>query len=235
MTRESRGNPQLEPSQNERLAVGAEFHRGPFFLDVELYRLQRSGLPGLRNPNWAMRNLAPCEAGQTSNCIARTGGAITIHDSFANIVDTEISGVTTRYRREFGTDWGEIVLSGAWRHVTDAELTVESNKERYATSRNMVRSRFEARHGDVTATWTVNFREGFRNQSNTGDFDDWLGHDIAVDWNEPMGIDDTRLTAGVFNLTDASLTVDTADPNSVDGPEAAGWGRTFFLTLNKSF
>lgn len=235
VARETKGNLQLEPSGTERLAVGAEFRRRLLFLDVEWYRLERSGLPGLRNPDWAMRNLPACEVGRRSNCIERTGGSITIHDSFANIVDTEISGVTARYRRSFGTDWGDIVLSGAWRHVTDAERSEGGNKERYATSKNIVRSRFEAQRGDVTATWTVNYREGFRNQSNTGDFDDWVGHDFAVDWNQPMGIDGARLTAGVFNLTDASLTVDTANPSSVDGPEAAGWGRTFFLTLNRRF
>ena len=235
VTRETRGNPQLEPSETERFAVGTAFSWRPFFLDVEWYRLERSGLPGLRNPDWAMRNLRDCGDGEKSNCIERTGGSIIIHDSFANIEDTKISGVTTRYRRDFGTDWGEIVLSGAWRHVTEAERTVEGNKEQYATSRNMVRSRFEARRGDVTATWTVNYREGFRNQSNTGDFDDWLGHDFAVDWKNPMGIEGSRLTAGVFNLTDASLTVDTSNPSSVDGPEAAGWGRTFFLTVNRRF
>ena len=235
VTRETRGNPELEPSETERLALGAELRWPRFLLDVEWYRLERSGLPGLRNPDWAMRNLDQCTDGRTSDCIERTGGSITIHDSIANIVDTEISGVTTRYRRSFGTDWGEIVLSGAWRHVTDAERTVGGIKGRHASSRNMVRSRFEARRGGVTATWTVNYREGFRNQSNTGDFEDWVGHDAAVDWNEPMGIDGGRITAGVFNLTDASLTVDTANPSSVDGPEAAGWGRTFFLTLNKSF
>ena len=235
MTRETKGNPELEPSETERLALGAELRWPRFLLDLEWYRLERSGLPGLRNPDWAMRNLDQCAEGRTSDCIERTGGSITIYDSFANIVDTEISGITTRYRRSFGTDWGEIVLSGAWRHVIDAERTVEGNKERHASSENMVRSRFEARRGGVTATWTVNYREGFRNQSNTGDFDDWLGHDVAVDWNEPLGMDGARITAGVFNLTDASLTVDTANPSRVDGPEAAGWGRTFFLTLNKSF
>lgn len=235
VTRETKGNPELEPSETERLALGAELRWPRFLLDLEWYRLERSGLPGLRNPDWAMRNLDQCAEGRTSDCIERTGGSITIYDSFANIVDTEISGITTRYRRSFGTDWGEIVLSGAWRHVIDAERTVEGNKERHASSENMVRSRFEARRGGVTATWTVNYREGFRNQSNTGDFDDWLGHDVAVDWNEPLGMDGARITAGVFNLTDASLTVDTANPSRVDGPEAAGWGRTFFLTLNKSF
>ncbi len=235
VTRETRGNPQLEPSEVERFAVGAEFRKHPFFLDVEWYRLSRAGLPGLRNPNWAMQNLAECTDGQQSNCIERVGGDITIHDSFANIRDTEISGITTRYRADFETDWGEIGLSGAWRHVTDAELRIEGNEDRYATSRNMARIRFEARRRNLTATWTVNYRAGFRNQADTGNFDDWTGHDVALDWNEPLGLEGARITTGVFNLTDAGLTVDTANPSSVDGPEAAGWGRTFFLTLNKSF
>lgn len=235
VTRETTGNPQLEPSGVERFAVGTEFRRHPFVVDVEWYRLSRSGLAGLRNPNWAMQNLDECTGGQRSNCIERVGGDITIHDSFANIVDTEISGITTRYRADFETDWGEIGLSGAWRHVTDAELRIEGNEDRYATSRNMARIRFEARRRNLTATWTVNHRAGFRNRADTGDFDDWTGHDVALDWNEPMGLEGARITAGIFNLTDAGLTVDTANPDSVDGPEAAGWGRTFFLTLNKSF
>ncbi len=236
VTRETEGNPELEPSETKRLAVGAELGWRRLFLDVEWYRLERSEVPARLDPNWAVWNLGECEDGQTSNCIRRTrAGSVTIHDSYGNVLDTRISGVTTRYRKSFGTDWGEIVLSGAWRHVNDAERTLHGRKGRYATSKNMVRSRFEAQRGDVTTTWTVNFREGFRNQSDTGEFDDWLGHDLAVDWNEPLGVEGTRVTAGIFNLTDTSLTVDTADPDSVDGPEAAGWGRTFFLTLNKSF
>ncbi len=235
VTRETTGNPQLEPSEIERFAIGTEFRRHPYFLDVEWYRLSRTGLPGLRDPNWAMQNLDECSDGQQSNCIARTGGDITIHDSFANIEDTEIRGITTRYRADLETDWGEIGLSGAWRHVTDAKRRIEGNDVRRAISRNMARIRFEARRGDLAATWTTNYRAGFRNQSDTGDFDDWTGHDLALDWNEPMGIEGARITAGVFNLTDSGLTIDTANPSSVDGPEAAGWGRTFFLTLNKSF
>ena len=53
-----------------------------------------------------------------------------------------------------------------------------------------------------------------------------------LDWASPLGFEDARLTAGVFNLTDESLSVNTANPSSVDGPTEASWGRTFFLTLN---
>ncbi len=56
-----------------------------------------------------------------------------------------------------------------------------------------------------------------------------------VDWAEPFGLKGARMAAGVFNLTDAGLSVDTANPNNADGPTAAGWGRTAFLTVNMRF
>ena len=73
------------------------------------------------------------------------------------------------------------------------------------------------------------------NAAHAGSFDSWTGHDLVLDWAAPLGLEDARLTAGVFNITDASLSVNTANPSSVDGPTEAGWGRTFFVTLNMRF
>ena len=232
VTRVTAGNPDLDPSDTERVAVGAEVREGPLFLDVEWYRLSRSGLPGQNSADWAMQNLDECMSSDRTNCIERTAGDITIHDRYANIVETEISGITTRFGSSFGTDWGELGMSGAWRYVTDAELRIAGNEDRYAISKNMARVRFKARRGGLSAIWTVNYREGFKNRSETGEFKSWTGHDVVLDWKTPLGLEGARVTAGVFNLTDAGLTVDTANPSSVDGPTAAGWGRTFFLTLN---
>ena len=235
VTRVTAGNPNLDPSDTERVAVGAEVREGPLFLDVEWYRLSRSGLPGQNGADWAMKNLDECLGGDMTNCIERTAGDITIYDSYANIVETEISGVTTRYGGTFTTDWGELGMSGAWRHVTDAELRIAGNEGRYVISRNMARVRFMARRGGLSATWTVNYRAGFENRAGSGEFESWTGHDAVLDWKKPLGLEGVRVTAGVFNLTDTPLTVDTANPSSTDGPTAAGWGRTFFLTLNASF
>ena len=235
VTRVTAGNPDLDPSDTGRVAFGAEARQGPLFLDVEWYRLSRSGLSGQNNADWAMQNLNECMGGDRTNCIDRTAGDITIYDSYANIVETEISGITARYGGTFGTDWGELGMSGAWRYVNDAELRIAGNEDRYVISRNMARVRFMARRRGLTAIWTVNYREGFKNRSETGEFKSWTGHDVALEWKEPLGLQGGRVAAGVFNLTDESLTVDTANPSSVDGPTAAGWGRTFFLTVNVRF
>ena len=230
------GNPELDPSDTERFSVGAEFRNDAGFLGVEWYRLSRSRLPGLNTADWAMQNLYECPPeGLKSNCIERTGGDITIHDSYANVVETEISGITTRLARGFKTAWGKARISGAWRHVTDAELHIAGNEDRYAISKNMIRLRFMAQRGNTRAIWTTNYRAGFKNRQETGRFESWTGHDLVFDWKKPLGLEGARLAIGVFNLTDTSLTVDTANPSRVDGPTAAGWGRTYFLTLNMRF
>ena len=235
VTREASGNPRLDPSEAERLAIGAEAGRGPFFLAAEWYRLSVSGQPALNTATWAMLNLPLCMSGVTTDCIDRTGGDITIHQSYDNIRDSVISGINARFGGGMRTSWGVVGMRGAWRHVLDAEHRFAGRKERFVIARNAVRVGFLARRGNLSAVWTANYRAGFKNQDGSGEFPSWTGHDLSVDWADPLGLDGARVSAGVFNLTDTKLSTDTSDPSATDGPVAAGWGRTLFLTLNMRF
>ena len=234
VTREVSGNPKLDPSESERLSVGAEARKGPFFLSAEWYRLSIARASGLNTATWAMLNLPECHDGG-SDCIQRNGGDITIHQSYDNVSGSEISGINTRFGGGMRTSWGVVGMRGAWRHVLDAEARVAGVQERYVIARNAVRAGFLARRGNLTAIWTANYRSGFKNQDGSGEFKSWTGHDVSVDWADPLGLDGARVSAGVFNLTDKQLTTDTANPSATDGPVAAGWGRTFFLTVNMRF
>ena len=234
VTREFTGNPGLDPSDNKRFAIGVEARKRPYFLGVEWYRLSRAGVAGLNRADRAIRNLEVCEGGNKSNCIDHAQG-ITIYDSYANVVDTELQGVTVRFGGGFRTSWGILGARGAWRHVTRAKRRVAGNTERYAIPKNMVRAGVLASRGNLSFIWTSNYRSGFRNSAGTGEFKSWFGHDAVLDWKAPMGLNGARITAGVFNVTDAKLSVDSANPSSVDGPTEAGWGRTFFFTLNAQF
>ena len=235
VTRVTAGNPELDPADNERITIGAEARRGPFFLDVEWYRLSRSGLPGQNTADWAMQHLYECEDGDRTGCIERTGGDITIRDSYANVVDTDLTGINTRIGGGFRTRWGVVGMRGSWRRVTSAELRIAGEEDRYAIPGNVVRIGLLARRGGLSAVWTTSYRSGYENRTGTGTFDSWTGHDLVLDWADPLGLEGARLTAGVFNLTDAGLSVNTANPSSVDGPTEAEWGRTFFLTFNMRF
>ncbi len=235
VTRVTTRNPDLSPSEVDRLTVGAEARRGPFFVDVEWYRYSLSGGTGRYTADWAMQNLEVCEEGVTMDCIERAAGDITIHNSFANVVDSDLSGINTRLGGGFRTSWGVLGARGAWRRVTSAELRIAGEEENYAIPRNMVRLGVLARRGNLSAVWTTSYRSSFENTTGTGTFKAWTGHDVVLDWASPLGVKGGRVTGGVFNITDAGLSVNTANPSSVDGPTEAGWGRTFFLSLNMQF
>ena len=229
------GNPELEPSGSERLSVGAEARRGPFYLVADWYRLATSDLPGQHDATWAMLNHPECPPGGGGNCIERAAGDITIHDSFANIVESEISGVNTRFRARAETGWGFVAMRGFWRYVTSGEERIAGEKQPLPLPRHAVRIVTSAGRGDLTAFWAVNYRGEIENRQGDGRFNSWTGHDVTLDWRAPLGLENTRLTAGVYNVTDAKLSTNTANPSRTDGPRAAGWGRTFFATLNMRF
>ena len=235
VTRITTGNPALDPSDTERLAVGAELNRWPDFLKVELYRLSRAGLPGQNSANWAMQMLNECMDDDRMHCIERTAGDITIHNSYANVVETDVSGINARIGSGFRTDWGVVGWPGTWRRVSSAELRIAGEEDRYAIPKDVVRVGVLARRGKLNAVWTASYRSGYENRSGTGSFSSWTGHDVVLDWNEPLGVEGARVTAGVFNITDAGLSVNTANPSSVDGPTEADWGRTIFLSVNLQF
>ena len=100
VTRVTTGNPNLEPSGTERLALGAEARRGPFFVNVEWYRLSRTDLAGQNSATWAMLNLDECTGDDRTSCIERTAGDITIHDRYAN---TGLAGGVIRQKSALPT------------------------------------------------------------------------------------------------------------------------------------
>ena len=235
VTRNTSGNPELEPSGSERLSVGAGARNGPLYVIADWYWLTTSDLPGRNGATWAMLNLPECPPGGGSNCIERSAGQITIHDSFANIVETEVSGVNIRFGHRAEGRWGFLATRGFWRYVTDSKEHVAGEERAYPLPRNAVRIVNSVGRGDLTAFWAVNYRDKIDNRLGDGQFKSWTGHDLTLDWKTPLGLENVRVTTGVYNVTDAKLSTNTANPGVTDGPRAAGWGRTFFLTLNMQF
>ena len=235
MTRETSGNPELESAAARQRSIGAEFRNGPAYLVTDWYWLETTDLPGRHDATWAMLNHQECQPGEDGSCIERDGGDITIHERFANIVDTEVSGVNIRFGNRVETRWGFLAIRGLWRYVTDSERRIAGEEQKYPLPRNAVRIVTSAGRGDLTAFWAVNYRGEIENRWGEGGFGSWTGHDVTLDWRKPLGFENARITTGVYNVTDAKLSTNTANPAATDGPRAAGWGRTFFATLNMRF
>ena len=235
VTRLTTGNPELKPSGSERHSIGAEARKGPFYLVVDWYRLTTSELAGQHDATWAMLNHPECPPGGGSNCIERVAGDITIHDSFANIVSNEISGINTRFGVRTETGWGFVAMRGFWRYVIDSDEHIAGEEQPFPLPRNAVRIVTSAGRGDLTVSWALNYRDEIENRLGDGQFSSWTGHDMTLDWKKPLQLENMRLTAGVYNVTDTKLSTNTAHPSAADGPRAAGWGRTFFAILNMHF
>ena len=233
--RNTEGHSDLDPATADRFALEAAFKWAPYRASVEWFRESLADVPGNQTADWALRNLPECAGGATSDCIQRGGGDPVIHDRYANVVDAKTEGIMARFGASFKTSWGGYGAYGTWRRETNTALTIDGVPERVVRPKDMVRGRISAWRGGVRAIWTASYRSGFANQLGTGRFSPWTGHDLRVDWTNPLGLERVRITGGVFNLTDAGYTVDTANPASQDGPTVAGWGRTFFLALSMEF
>ena len=233
--RHTEGNPDLGPATVDRLAVEAAFAKAPYRLSVEWFRESFAEAPGNQSADWSLRNLPECAGGTASDCVDWSEGDPVIHDRFANVVDSKTEGIMARFGAGFETSWGGYGAYGTWRREMNTERTVDGVPAPVVRPKDMIRARFSTRRGDVRAIWSVSHRSGFANALGTGRFDPWTGHDLRVDWTNPVGLEGLRITGGIFNLTDAGYTVDTANPASTDGPTVAGWGRTFFLSLSTEF
>ncbi len=235
VTRITTGNPDLDPARSQRRSIGAGARQGPFYLVADWYWLATSDLPGQNDATRAMLHYPECPPGGGESCIERVAGDITIHDRFANIVDVDISGLNTRFGARTEMSWGFVAMRGFWRYVASSEEHIAGEKQPYPLPRHAVRIVTSVGRGDLTAFWALNYRDEIDNRWDDGRFASWTGHDLTLDWKKPLGRENLRLTAGVYNVTDAKLSINTTNPSRTDGPRAAGWGRTYFATLNMRF
>ena len=242
------GNPDLNPSKSKRTSFGFGNRNGPFYFVADWYRLITYDLPASNDSTWAILNLKKCGGENLSeeeranlpeeelkNCVHVVSGRHIIYDSFANVIKTEVTGLNTRFGNRFETDWGFVAFRGFWRYVSKSTEEDMNQKRDYPLPRHAVRIVTSAGRGNVTGYWGLNYRSEIKNQSGSGEFPSWLGHDLTLDWKNPGGYENTRITFGVYNVTDTKLSTNTTIPGSHDGPVAAGWGRTFFATLNVRF
>ena len=228
VTRNTTGDPELKPSDSERISLGIEARKGPYYFVADWYQLKTLDLPGQYEPSWAIRNHKDCGKPVEAPCIERSGdgsGLPIIHDVFVSNIDTEVKGLNTRFGARAETDWGFISMRGFWRYVDSSDEPLPRHAVRIVPS---------VGRGNLTAYWALNYRSEI-DASYGGEFSSWTGHDLTFDWKNAFGYENMRFTAGVYNVTDTKLSTNPANPTQHDGPTAAGWGRTFFATLNLRF
>ncbi|MXW91944.1 MAG: TonB-dependent receptor [Rhodospirillaceae bacterium] len=230
------GNPELEPSKAQAYTIGAKATLGPAFVSADWFRIEESETPG----NLSDQKIVDIDARGGSlppgAAVIREGTLITrIVNPIVNSGESETSGVNVRAgaRWKFGElDTG---FDLRWLHVLDQESKVGGIVQPGDFPRNRIHATLSAGPGLRGDGWVVDWHiraiTEHSNIDNSGRFETWVGHDIALTWRNVMGVQDLALRGGVFNLGDAGPQTDTSNPGSYFSRYDAVRGRTFYLSL----
>jgi len=74
---------------------------------------------------------------------------------------------------------------------------------------NRINTNIRLNTGDFTFSLNSQFIDGFENPTEDGDYDDWLSHDITINWANAFNIDGLEFTAGVQNITEEEPSIDS--------------------------
>lgn len=251
------GNPDLEPDAADSVSLGAVARLGPVTLSGDWYRTSLSrrfalvtaqavvdyefrhgttpeGVHVVRyaDPATYRRNRE-----QFPDCpehpLPVPGTIACIVKPLTDNGELDITGVNLRAQWSWTTDWAEYDLDAHWSHVSDYEFRAYDIAEPDGFPRNRVHVMLGATRGDLTLQWSTYGMSGY--PSAGGRFGGWIGHDVSARWRNPFGIDGTDLTGGIMNVGDRGPSVHSDDPEDPDLTFDTIRGRTFFVTLKRSW
>lgn len=224
------GNLDLKPTETESVSVGATAVLGPLSLHGDWFQLAVNDKPSPPSPQSVLdleAEGAPLPPGAR---VVRTGGSIDyIETRTLNLGEEDVNGVNLRARIDWETDRLDLALDVHWLRVTRYEERVAGELQPGDVPSHRVHAALRATRGDVTALWSMHAISAHDNDSGDGRYGSWVGHDVAVLWRNPLGIDGLDLTGGVMNVDDRGPPADSADRDQQDESLGALLGRTFFV------
>lgn len=227
----SGGNPELEPDEAKVLSFGGEVDLGFLALSSDWFGIQ------VKNTEAQMstQNLIDMEAADkplpAGVVIHRQGGngSITqIDNPLVNTGETNASGIDTQVHMQWETVLADFFGNLRWLYMLDNEVRVDGDAQPGDFSKNRVHASIHAKRDNLTLGWSTYAVSSFDSPSS-GHYDSWVGHDITFYLDEPFGLKGTKLSGGVFNVTDEEPSVNSVNPNDYSGDLDTQRGRTFFM------
>ena len=141
------------------------------------------------------------------------------------------SGINVRARANWKTGPYDTGIDLHWLHQTRNDVTVAGLPQPGDFPRHRVQALLHAGRSGVNFSYTLHAISGYSNATETGKFDGWLGHDIAVRWRDAFGVKGLTMRGGVLNLTDEGPPVDSVDPTNAAVTDDSVRGRTFHVSI----
>ena len=232
------GNPRLEPEDATSLSTGAALDLGAASFSFDWFRIRTSGAPGALSAQLIVDLDAAGKSLPPGSAVMRDSSGTSIDrimTSKMNIRETDVFGFDLRA----GTGWkvggADVALDARLLQVTRSEVLVNGEPEPGYFPRQRFHGSLRFTEGPLTALWTLSAISGYSNVRGTGRYEGWAGHDVAVRWSDPFGIEGLGLTAGVLNLGDRGPPTNSADPDDQNLRLDNVLGRTLFLSARMSF
>ena len=238
--RRSGGNPNLDPDDAESFSLGAGANVGPLSMSADWFRIELSDAPAALSPQIIVDQDAMGRLPSGAAVVRGDNGLIERIEQPVGLVnsgETDVTGIDLRARTEWHAASTDMVLDARWIHVSRREGRVSGVKQPGDHPRDRIHASLRASRGDVTALWSVYGLSGYWNSRRTARYDRWIGHDVALRWQDAFGLSGMDLVGGVLNVGDRGPSTDPTSP----GTEGAATtldnirGRTLFLTAKVSF
>ncbi len=225
------GNPELEPDEAESFGAGVSAGWGPFSADFDWFRLRLHETPSRLDTQFI---ISLERSGRLSEYLGvrviRSDGRLTeIFNPTTNSGETDMDGFTAELGGDLKTDLANFALNANWLRITNYERRVGEETQPGDTPRNRIHVLFRASRNDLAVQWNTHAVTSFWNSTRTKRFRRWVGHDIALNWENAFGFNQLELTGGVLNLGNEGQSSPESDEDHVLYLDSI-LGRTLFLT-----
>ena len=229
-----RGNPDLEPSETERISVGATATFGAFSFAADWFTSATTDLADTVSAQTVVDRAA---AGNPlpGTGVQRRGQQIERIDNLTvQAGESESRGVSLHAGAGWETDWVDLALDVYATRTLHHEYRVLGAERPGDYPRNRAHAVFQASRGGLTARWSAYARSGQKNVTESARFKSWYGHDLTLQWRDALGIG-LDLVGGVLNIADRGPSIDPSlDEEPILTLDAAR-GRTFFLNATMTW
>ena len=235
--RERGGNPELEPSETEYLRAGAEWRVGRHSIGIDWFGFESTGLPRQVSPQYLVnQDVAGLDLPPGAEVIRDGTDRIDrIVSPLLNSGESESRGIAVQAGTSWDTRWAKMELDARMRRQSRSVSRVAGATQPGDFPRYRAHATLKASRNGVTASWNTHFVSGFRNAAGTGRWSSWVGHDLALHWQDAFDVDGFAVAGGILNVADNGPALNPASPDSPSITADSLRGRTFFLRTGMSF
>jgi len=222
------GNPDLEPSETERISVGATASFDPFTFSADWFTAETADLAATVSAQAVVDRAAAGNPLPGTSVVRRGQQIERIDNPTVQAGEFETRGVALHAGAGWEADWVVLALDVYATRTLHYEYRVLDVEQPGDYPRDRAHAVLRASRGDLTASWNAYARSGQNNVTESARYKGWMGHDLALQWRDALGVG-LDLTGGVLNIADRGPSIDhSLDQGPILTLDAAR-GRTFFL------